>query len=84
VKTEHHHYHVKDDNDDDNDDDDDDVPFTPRLSPISSFATCNCKHDAPVVMWDTTIMSVQRVFDNNNSLLISVKKSNVTSEEGEN
>ncbi|PNX56742.1 frigida-LIKE protein, partial [Trifolium pratense] len=57
--------------------DNDNVPFTPRLSPISSFATCNCKHDTPVKMRDTTIMPVKRVFDNNNSLHISVKKSKV-------
>ncbi|XP_045802935.1 uncharacterized protein LOC123896608 [Trifolium pratense] len=57
--------------------DNDNVPFTPRLSPISSFATCNCKHDTPVKMRDTTIMPVKTVFDNNNSLHISVKKSKV-------
>ncbi|XP_045802933.1 putative leucine-rich repeat-containing protein DDB_G0290503 [Trifolium pratense] len=55
----------------------DNVPFTPSLSRISSFATCNCKHDAPVKLRDTTIMPVKRVFDNNNSLDISVKKSKV-------
>ncbi|MCI25779.1 frigida-like protein, partial [Trifolium medium] len=64
-------------------DDNDDVPFSPRLSPISSFATCSCKHDAPVKIWDTTIMPVKRVFDNNNSLHISVKKSKVAPDDNE-
>jgi chromosome segregation ATPase len=56
---------------------DDDVHFSQRLSP---FATCNCKHDVSVKIWDddTTIMPVKRVFDKNDSLHISVKKSKVT------
>ncbi|XP_024641373.1 myosin-10 isoform X2 [Medicago truncatula] len=57
-------------------DDVDDVPASPRYSPSSSLGTCSSKPDVSVKKRDSsnTTLTVKRLFDNSNSLNISVKK----------
>ncbi|XP_039686737.1 spindle pole body component 110 isoform X2 [Medicago truncatula] len=54
----------------------DEVPVSPKFSPISSLGTCSSKRDLSVQTRDIgiTTMPVKRLFDNSNSLHISVKK----------
>ncbi|GAU15572.1 hypothetical protein TSUD_108300 [Trifolium subterraneum] len=67
------------------DDDDDDITLSQRMPWISSSGMCTSKRDdsvkkrdtttLPVKKRDTTTLSVKRVFDNNNSLCETMKKS---------
>jgi len=58
----------------------DDVPLSPRFSLISSLGTCSSKRDLSVKTTDISIttLPVKRLFDNSNSLHISVKKLKVS------
>ncbi|XP_058753591.1 intracellular protein transport protein USO1-like [Vicia villosa] len=55
--------------DDDDDDEDDDVALLPRFTPVSSLGTCSDKVEGSVK---------KRLFDDSDSLHISVKKSKVS------